>query len=187
MDRKLRRNIRQAESPLTADPAETEALIELLYYATKENGAKCQRLLCISKPTWRKWAKHPPTEWYWPMVLRAAIKHTLSSMIAHRRATSKKFQNYVLTALNKIPQHKDFEEEIANMAYDIRGAQAHLRDLLIKGGKYWSSIRSPAYSAGYSTVTLRKAAKALGVVMTQEGYGADKDSYWRLPNEDDED
>lgn len=183
----LRRQIKLEKALLTANVEETEALIELLYYATKENGAHCCRLLDISRPTWRKWVKETPTAWYWPMVLRAAIKHTLSSIIAQRRATSKKFQNDVLHQLAKIPHHKEFEDEIANMAYEITGAQAHLRELLMMKGRWWSEIQTAAHAGGYSKATLRKAAKALGVVKTQEGYGENKDSFWRLPNEDDED
>lgn len=183
----LRRQVKIGKALPTANIEETEALIELLYYVTKENGAYCCRLLGISRPTWRKWVKETPTEWYWPIVLRQAIKLTLSSMIAQRRATSKKFQNDVLHQLAKIPNSKEFEDEIANMAYDIRGAQSHLRELLIKKGRWWSEISSAAHAGGYSKATLRKAAKALGVVKTIEGYGEDKDSFWRLPNEDDED
>jgi hypothetical protein len=120
------------------------------------------------------------------MVIRLAIKHTLSTIIAHRRATSKKFQRSILEALSHIPQNKDYEVDIADMAYEIRGAEQHLRDLLARRGMWWSAISTVANSGGYSKVTLRKAAKALGVVKSQEGYGAEKDSFWRLPGEDED-
>lgn len=186
MDRSLRRNRQQSKDILTANPEETQALLDLLFVATKENNAQCARLLGINRKTWQKWNVEPPTAWYWPLVIRAAIKHTLSSMVAHRRGTTMKWKRYILETLSRIPQSKDFEEEIANMAYDIRGAQQHLRDLLARRGMFWSNIQTTANSGGYSKATLRKAAKALGVIKTQEGYGEDKDSFWRLPNEDED-
>lgn len=186
MDKNRRRNLKLNKDIPTADPKETEALIELLFVSTKENNAHCARLCCVSRKTWQKWAHTPPTEWYWPIVLRMAIKHTLAQMIATRRMTTAKFRRRILESLSQIPQHKDFEEDIANMAYDIRGSQRHLRDLLLRGGRWWGEIRLAANNGGYSEHTLRKAAKALGVVQTQEGYGSDKDSFWRLPNEDDD-
>lgn len=186
MDRHRRRQTKLSKTIPTADPQEVSALLDLLFYATKENNAYCARLCNVNRATWRKWNTQPPTAWYWPHVLRLAIKHTLSSIIAQRRATSIKFQNDVRNQLSKIPHNRDFEAEIANMAYDIRGAEAHLRDLLTPRGRWWSNIKLTANLGGYSKQTIRKAAKKLGVIMTQEGYGDEKDSYWRLPNEDED-
>ena len=183
----LQRQYRLKKDTPQADPEEVAALLDLLFEANKGNNAHCARLLGISTPTWHRWAKDPPTAWYWPMVLRAAIKHTLSSVIAQRRATGKKYQKSVLEALSRIPQSREFEAEIADMAYDIRGAELHLRTLLAKKGMWWSEIRLPANSGGYSQQSLRKAARALKLVMTQSGYGAEKDSYWRLPTEEEGD
>lgn len=186
MDSHTRRQRKLKKITPQADPRETEALLDLLFEANKQNNAHCARLLGISRPTWRRWSHTPPTEWYWPMVLRAAIRHTLSQMISQRRGTTAKFQNRVKAALNAIPQSKDFELEIAEMAYDAQGAESHLRHLLARGGMWWSSIQLSAHNGSYSKQQLRIAAKNIGVVMKQEGYGADKDSYWRLPNEDDD-
>lgn len=186
MDRKTRRNIRLSKQLPAVDLKETEALIELLFEATKENSSYCCRLLNISRPTWKKWITETPTEWYWPIVLRVAIKHTIASTIAHRRASSMIFQNRVRNALSAIPHSREFEDEISNLAFEIRGAQAHLRDLLTPRGRWWSDIKKTANLGGYTKGSIRKAAKALGVIKTQEGYGEDKDSYWRLPNEDED-
>lgn len=186
MDRKKRRNLRLSKALPAVDLKETEALIELLFEATKQNSSYCCRLLNISRPTWKKWITDTPTEWYWPLVLRTAIKHTIASTIAHRRASSMIFQNRVRNALSSIPNSRDYEEEIVNLAYDIRGAQAHLRDLLTPRGRWWSDIQKAANLGGYTKQTIRKAAKSLGVVKKQEGYGADKDSYWRLPTEEED-
>lgn len=186
MEKHRRRQTKLKRSTPQADPQETEALIDLLYQATKENSAHCARLLDISRGTWYKWVKSPPTAWYWPLVLRAAIKHTLSQVVSQRRATSKKFQRSILEALSKIPHSRDFEVEIANMAYEARGAELHLRTILSRRGMWWSELQKTANSGGYSKHMLRRAAKSVGVVQKQEGYGEDKDSFWRLPNEDED-
>lgn len=186
MAKRLQRQVKVQKTTPKADPEEISALLDLLFEATKQNNQHCARLLGISFRTWKKWTTNPPTEWYWSLVLRAAIKHTLASIVAQRKATSLKFQRRILKALSLIPQHKDFEEEISDMAYDIRGAELHLRNLLQPGGMWWSDIQRPAHCGGYTRQTLRKAAKALHVVKTQEGFGADKDSFWRLPSEDED-
>lgn len=186
MDSKARRNRRIKKSTPQADPEETEALLDLLWTANKQNSAHCCRLLDISYPTWKRWSKDPPTAWFWPHVIRLAIKHTLAQMVSQRRATTAIFRNRIRASLNAIPQSKEFELEIAEMAYDAQGAELHLRTALASGGKWWSTLQLSANNGGYSKVMLRRAAKNIGVVMKQEGYGADKDSYWRLPNEDDD-
>lgn len=168
------------------NPEETLALMDLLFEATRQNNAHCARLMGINTATWHRWSKDPPKDWYWPIVLREAIKHTLSCIIAQRRATSKKFQRRILEKLSKIPRSSELEEAIAEMAYEHRGAEKHLKILLTPGGMWWSDIQLAANSGGYTKQTLRKAAKALHVVMTQEGFGADKDSFWRLPSPDED-
>lgn len=186
MDRKTRRNKKIRKTTPQCNTEECFQLIDLLFQATKGNTAYCCRLLEISRPTWYKWIKEPPTAWYWPMVIRAAIKHVLSQVVAQRRMTSTKWRRSIKEALNAIPESKEWELEIAEMAYDAQGAERHLRDLLAARGKWWSDIQKTANSGGYSKVMLRRAAKNIGIIMKQEGYGADKDSYWRLPNEDDD-
>lgn len=186
MDKHRRRQRKLQKTTPPCDPKETEALLDLLFEASKENNSFCARLCGVDTRTWKRWTKEPPTEWYWPLVLRHAIKHLLSQMIAQRRATTAKFRRGILEALSKIPQHKDFEVDIAHMAYEARGAELHLRTLLIRGGRWWSEIQLPANNGGYSKQTLQKAARTLGIVKTQEGFGKDKDSFWRLPNEDDD-
>lgn len=121
------------------------------------------------------------------MVLRKLIKHSLSMIVAQRRFTGKKFQANIQQALNAIPQSKELEAEIAELAYDIRGAELHLRTLLAKKGMYWSDIRLPANCGGYTEQMLHIASRALKIVKTQSGYGAEKDSYWRLPTEEEGD
>lgn len=169
-----------------ADLEETAALLDLLFEVTKCNNAQCSRLLGISQKTWKKWIQSPPPEWYWPLVLRTLIKHLLSSIIAQRKHSGKKYQQRILRRLNKIPNSRDYEIEIADMAYTIRGAEAHLRAKLQKGGMWWSDLQRPGHSGGYTKQSLRKAASSLHVVKTQEGFGRDKDSFWRLPLEEED-
>lgn len=182
----LNRQVKLTKKKISADLEETEALIELLFEASKCNNAHCARLLNISHRTWKKWTTTPPTEWYWPLVLRQAIKHTLASIVAQRKSSSLKFQRDIMQRLARIPNNKDFEIEIADMAYTIRGAELHLRNKLQRGGMWWSDLQRPGHSGGYTKQSLRKAAAALHVVKTQEGFGRDKDSFWRLPLEEED-
>lgn len=186
MDKNRRRNLKSRKSLPDHDIKETEALMDLLFVACKENNAQCARLMDVNRKTWLRWTKETPTGWYYPMILRFAIKHTLAAMIAQRRTTSRKFQQSILDSLSKIPRSTELEEEISTIAYEARGCQRHLRELLQTGGKYWSVIQNPGNCGGYSRQMLRIAAKQLGVVKRQEGFGADKDSFWRLPNEDED-
>lgn len=165
---------------------ECQALLDLLFEATKENNAYCARLCGVDRRTWLKWNTAPPTEWYWPMVLRAAIKHVMSQMIAQRRATTHKFRRRILEAMSRIPKNDDWQEEIAEMAYTAQGAELHLRTLLARRGKFWSEIQLAANNGGYSKAMLRTAARNIGIVKRQEGFGEDKDSFWRLPTEEDD-
>lgn len=86
----------------------------------------------------------------------------------------------------KIDKGEDFVEQIGSLAYDVNGAATFLRDTLGGKGMFWDELRLPANCGGYSHSTLRKAAKMIGVVKRSEGFGDDKRSYWRLPNEDDD-
>jgi hypothetical protein len=88
--------------------------------------------------------------------------------------------------MSRIPQSDEFLDEIASMAYDVHGASQYLRLTLGGKGMFWDELRKPANCGGYSPATLRKAAKMIGVVKRSEGFGEDKRSYWRLPNEDDD-
>lgn len=174
------------KTTFTPNTEETAALLDLLFEVTKCNNAQCARLLEISQKTWKKWIKSPPPEWYWPLVLRALIKNLLASIIAQRKHSGKKYQQQILRRLAKIPNNRDYEIEIGDMAYNIRGAEAHLRAKLQRGGMWWSDLQRAGHSGGYTKQSLRKAAAALRVVKTQEGFGADKDSFWRLPLEEED-
>ena len=61
--KKLRQTKLTVSTP-QADPKEVEDLLDLLFKATKANNSQCARLLGVSTPTWKKWAKEPPTAWY---------------------------------------------------------------------------------------------------------------------------
>lgn len=183
MDKTRQTQIKIIKTTPPVDLAETAALLDLLFIVCKQNNAYCCRLLDIGYPTWLRWNKNPPTSWYWPPIIRLAIKHVLSSAIAHRRGLTKAFQSSVSKALARIPNSQEFADEVSNMAYEERASETHLRLLLYRagGGMFWSEIRSPAYCGGFTEQTLRKASRILGVVKGQRGYGEDKDSWWELP------
>lgn len=184
MERKQRRQTKvQAFTP-KLDVEEFNQLTDLLFEVFKENSAACARVLGISRITWKKWEKEPPTWPHWPVVIRFVIKSYLPALAA-RRGLTRQHQQRIVAQLALIKGGAELGDEIGTLAYELSGAEAHLRKLLRDKGMFWHQIRGPKYCGGYSSNTLRKAARALGIVKTQEGYGEDKRSYWRLPDQDD--
>lgn len=185
MDAKKRRQTKVQDFTPELDLDEFNALTDILFELLKEKHAACARVLGIHRNTWKKWEQEPPTWPWWNIVLRHVIK-TLLSSIASRRGLTRKHRHTLLEQFNRIPDGQQILEEVENLAYDISGAAAHLRRLLLRKGMFWDEIRLPANCGGYTTKTLRKAAKQIGIVKTSEGYGEDKRSYWRLPDQDDD-
>jgi len=179
---------RQIKIPLwepKLDVEEFNALTDLLFETLKENSSACARVLGISRLTWKKWENTPPTWPHWNMVLRNVIKHYLSALNS-RRGLTKKHRTRVMEALANIPQSDELIEDIDMLAYNLSGAQAHIRRILGRSGMSWRDLKKPANCGGYDPRTLQRAAKTLGVIKSQEGFGSDKRSYWRLPDQDDE-
>jgi hypothetical protein len=185
MRKSTRRQTKLIDFEPKLDAEEFNALTDVLFELVKENHSKCSRLLGISRSTWKKWEKQPPTWPWWNLVLRAIIKHYITGLHARRGFTAK-HRKSVMDLMSRIPQSDEFLDEIASMAYDVHGASQYLRLTLGGKGMFWDELRKPANCGGYSPATLRKAAKMIGVVKRSEGFGEDKRSYWRLPNEDDD-
>lgn len=186
MDKNTRRNIKLNHTVPQLDIDEFNKLTDLLFEAAKENNAYCARLLGVSTITWKKWTNDPPTWPWWNLVLRQAIKHLIANLVAQRRMNTKKHKQRVIQALARIPQSDIMEDSIASLAYDIRGAELHLRNLLARRGMFADEIYKAGNAGGYTPRMLRTAAKKLGVVKQSEGFGEDKRSYWRLPTEEDD-
>lgn len=185
MEKSSRRQIKLPKFDPKLDVDEFNQLTDILYELMKENGAKCARILGISRSTWRKWTANPPRQWWWTVVLRTVIKHYVTALNARRGLTGK-HRRRVMEMLSKIPQSEEFMEELAAMAYDLEGCARYLRDTLAGKGMFWDELRKPANCGGYTEQTLRKAARMIGIVKRSEGFGEEKRSYWRLPNEDDD-
>lgn len=167
------------------DIEEFNHLTDLLFEVFKENHTACARVLGISRITWKKWETDPPTWPHWPVVIRYVIKSYLPQLAA-RRGITEKHRARIVALLSMMRDGQELGEEIGTLAYQLSGAEAHLRKLLSAKGMYWHEIRAVANAGGYTSQTLRKAARGLGVVKTQEGYGDKKRSYWRLPDQDDD-
>lgn len=185
MEKSTRRQIKLPKFEPELDTDEFNKLTDVLYELMKEKGAACARVLGISRSTWRKWTTNPPRQWWWNIVLRAVIKQYITALKSRRGLTGK-HRRRVMEALSRIPQADEFMEEIDQMAYNIEGCALYLRDTLGGKGMFWDELRKPANNGGYTEQTLRRAARKLGVVRRSEGFGDDKRSYWRLPNEDDD-
>lgn len=185
MVKKTQYRSRVKQLALQLNIAEFNALTDVLFELYKENYSACAKLLGISRHTFKRWEKVPPTWPYWNVVLRHVIKHTLAGIIQKRGATAK-HKKRILAAFNAIPDSTAFADEINNLAYNNAAAETHLRRLLSPGGMFFDEICKAANSGGFDEKTLRRAARNLQIVKTQEGYGEHKRSFWRLPTEDDE-
>jgi hypothetical protein len=185
VERKIRRQTKVKAKEHTLDTDEFNQLTDILFELFKENHSACARVLGVSRLTWRKWEKEPPTWPWWNLVLRHIIKSYLAPLAA-RRGLTKKHRQVLLDRFNSLTDGSEMLDEIDRLAYDIAGAATHLRRLLSRKGMFWDEIRLPAHCGGYNMKTLRRAAKQIGVIKSSEGYGENKRSYWRLPDQDDE-
>lgn len=169
----------------TLDHKEFRQLYEVLIEATKENYSRCGKLLGVTRKTFMAWNTNPPKWPWWNMVLREAIKIMIASTAA-KKGMTRKHRSRIIHLLSQIPKSDSFLMDIENMAYEFAGAEAHLRRLLAKRGMFKDEIMTVKNMGGYSSRSLESAARTLSVVKTQEGYGKDKRSYWRLPDQDDD-
>jgi hypothetical protein len=180
-----RKQIRLTRTKPTLDTNEFYALTDLLYEALKGNVSEITRLLGISRNRWKAWETNPPKWPWWNFVLRHVILEVLAQLKG-KGGISRSHRNRILEALGRITT-SDHLILLAEQASDeYAGAERHLLGLLSRKGMYWDIIRLPANSGGYTEKTLRVAARKIGIVKRQKGYGDDKRSYWRLPREDDE-
>lgn len=180
------RNIKADIPTPKLDTKEFEALTDLLYEALKGNQSQCARMLGINIRTWKRWEKEPPTWPWWNLVLRNVIREILAHLRQRSGGITRKHLNRIRDSLSMIPEGETLAEQAEMLAYDYTGAQAHLRRLLSRKGMYWDEIRLAANTGGYTQKTLRVAAKQLKIIKTQEGFGENKRSYWRLPDQDDD-
>jgi hypothetical protein len=183
--RSIRRQIKVSQFRPKLEVDEFNALTDLLFECLKEKHSACARILGISRMTWKSWEKEPPTWPWWNLIIRTAIKEYLAGVEAKRGLTAK-HRRRILDRLAQIEQNEDFLDDITMLAANLSGAERHLQMTLGGKGMFWDELRKPANCGGYTERTLRKAARTLQVVKTQEGYGEDKRSYWRLPTEYDD-
>lgn len=167
------------------DVEEFNKLTDLMFEMCKEKHQTCAKLLGISRQTWKRWEKEPPDWPYWNLVIRYVIREYLGAMQA-RKGLTRKHRHRIMAALQRIENHEELGEEISRIAYNLNGCERHLTQLLATGGMFWDEIRLPANSGGYSERTLRKTARILNLRMSQEGFGPNKRSFWRLPTEYDD-
>jgi hypothetical protein len=178
------RQVRVKAFTPTLDEDEFHALCDLLYELLKKKDSACARVLGVHRNTWKKWNTHPPDFPWWNLILRHLIKLYIAGSISRGGLTGSHLRA-IRDRLSQVPNSTELEEEAVSLAYNLTGAQTHLRELLKKKGMFWDQIRLAAHCGGYSQKTLKQAARSLEVVKTQEGFGKNKRSYWRLRNEDD--
>lgn len=166
--------------PLDVD--EFNALTDLLFEALSGNVTAVTNLLGINRKTWKKW-EHTPPEWpWWNTILRLAVKHTLTGMVGRHRSPAAKHKQYIREALARVPNSQELIEEIEAGAYELSSAETWLRRQLVKGPQPWHKIR---VKGNFSPRVLQRAAKSLGVVKEQTGFGDEKISIWSLPATED--
>lgn len=180
-----KRQIRITAKTHVLDLEEFNKLTDILFETYKEKHATCARMLGISTRTWRSWETKPPTWPWWNLVLRHLLQISISH-IEGNRGFSKEHKDKLRNALGELSHTDPLLDYIEDQSYNIAASVQHLRQLLMKKGRYKDEIFTTAKMGGFSRKTLERASKTLEVVKTQEGYGSHKRSYWRLPNEDDD-
>lgn len=180
-------SIKHMTNPLNI--REFAILYEILLTAFKGNKSGAARALGISRTTFVKWDTDPP-EWpYWNMVMRQVILDVCSSMKVHSHTKSaiRLHRQEIFRQLAKLPKSDPLSYELLDLQYDMSAASTHMRNLLIRKGMYQDKIMLPANNGGFSRKMIERAAQRLGIIKTIEGYGENKRSFWRLPNEDETD
>ena len=180
-----RRQIKLRYTVPTLNRKEFYALTDILFETLKENNAACARILGISPITWKKWTSDPPIWPYWNITLRYILK-ALIPQIEGNRGFSKKHRDRLINAIQQLPKDDILLDYLEEESYTVASSVQHLRNKLIRKGMFKDELFTTANLGGFSHKTIERAAKTLGVVKTQEGYGSEKRSYWRLPNEDDD-
>lgn len=173
--------------PQPLDQKEFAALADILYEAFKGNNTACATVLGVSVITWKGWLHTPPKWPYWNIILRLVLKDVLTSLAARKGSQTKKHKDRLTSALRQLPHNDPLPNMILETGYDYAASVQHLRQLLIRKGMFKDQIFTTANMGGFSKKSLENASRTLGVIKTQEGFGDHKRSWWRLPNEDDED
>lgn len=153
----------------------------ILHGLLGKSDTACAKAMGISRQTWKSWYDNPPSNpWMTHSLYWCCYIHMHQY---HGKKGSKRWEQRARMARMMQEMHKYFEERIPAIeqiqAYD--GCEKHLAQLLHKRGMYWHDIRKPANAGGYSPRMLQIAAKRLGVVMTQKGFGEDNESWWEWP------
>lgn len=158
-------------------------LTDLLFELNNRSNAACARALDISVKVWRRWPHTPPKWPYWNFVLKYIVTEMISTMDAKRNSHTAAYKTYAQQQLSSLEEadYSAIEQQVDNMTFQIKGAEDHLRNLLVRKGMYFDEIRRAGNSGGYSPRMLFRAAKKLGIKKTTRGFGKDKRSYWRLP------
>lgn len=166
-------------------------LRKILFLTFNGNDSACARALGISRITWVRWDTIPPTWPYWNYILRLVITssiriyndkyHKDSFITAKTKSKAWTHLQKIRKRLAQLPDDGELLAQIEEHTYTRTASEEYLRQLLLHGPLAWSIIRKPANSGGYSEAVLRRAARTLGVIKQQIGFGEDKDSVWSLP------
>ncbi len=167
------------------DIPEFTLLMEMMRQAFNRHDMHAAKAMGVSYKTWMKWYHSPPSWPYYNVVMIHIITARLRGLNISRKGFTQDQYWYFRQALAKLKSGTQIQSDIEDAAVQAHGAEEHLRDLLAQRGMYWDQIRLPAHSGGYSPARLQRAAKAVGVIKTQEGFGTDKRSWWELPTRHD--
>lgn len=164
------------------DPDLTAKLFSIYFtHVLRGNRTAAARQLGIARQTVNTYAQTPPTQAWWPIVLRLLIEENIKWYSRH---TKKKYRDQAdiirahMAAL-KMPQLRSNA-----MLYkldddpDEHGALNHLLTLLVKykGKIPVHKLSRPSVSGGYSLRTLRYAKDQIGLIITRK----DDKTYWEI-------
>lgn len=184
-----------------------DILFDQLKRLTRGNLNQMSRLLNISRPTVQRWYDgHRPRQWYWPYVLFIILRSNYAILAAQPSKAKGHKLTLAEIAITIGMQRPRKDSPVKQLPADFRRAL-----------NYWSQADTDIYQPtlnfsdvekrlikecikhhrvelnefslkyGYERTRVRRAAKAVGMTMQQLGFGAEKQAFYSLPSDWDND
>lgn len=184
-----------------------DILFDQLKRLTRGNLSQMSRLLSISRPTIQRWYDgHRPKQWYWPYVLFITLRSNyaiLSAKGSKSKAHSLTLAEIAITIgmqrprkdspIVQLPQEFrraiNYWTQIGDDIYQPMLTYSTVEKKLIKAclKHHHVELRDFASKNRFEETRVRRAAKSLGMVMKSSGFGKEKQAFYSLPSDWDND
>ncbi len=178
-------------------PLDTEIFNELFYtfiaVGLRENFSQANRMLGMSHRTIKRLylqieakdpdIKYPPGIW-WNTVLVHLIKQLIPILGAHGKKSYRARATMLRAALKNTGYHREVDFADMQQEFTASAKQLIAIELLASPGCELS-LHDLKQRTTMPARTIRAAAKDMGLIREQEGFGADKQSYYRFARQED--